>query len=174
MKDVTHMLDHYRCCVRTLWNNYFTGHQTFRADWDVSDEFEDICVQIFNTLVLNSIGKSQERKSPKYKELPTELSFFHVIPSVVKGVPIQINREKHKFTYWDHPLTLIRPGEADMRFVDFFNFNTAGLRDYEYCRVRIVASSIYSDIVGRNALLEYKDVTVLFDDAVPNAGKGQG
>jgi hypothetical protein len=66
--------------------------------------------------------------------------------------------------YWDYPVKIMKPGESDMCFVDFFNFNTTGSRDYELCRVRIVASTVYPDIVGHDALLAWNDVRVLIDD----------
>lgn len=164
MKDITHIVDHYRSCVRTLWNDFFADETIFQIDWDFSDEFEDICVKIFDALVLNRIGKFQEKKAPKYYEFPAALSFISVVPAADEGVPIQIAREKANARYWDHPVNIIKPGDSDMRFVDFFNANTTGSRDYEYCRVRIVASSVYPDTVGRDALLEWKDVRIMLDD----------
>jgi hypothetical protein len=120
----------------------------------------------------DQIGKSQERKSPKYMEFPAPLSFLHVTPLAAEGVPVQITREMHKATYWDYPLTEIKERDADMRLIDYFNINTFGSRDFEYCRVRIFASSAYPDIAGRDALLEFKDVKIFFDDTLPNAENG--
>lgn len=164
MKDVTQLLNRYRECVRGLWNTYFMNQESFTADWELSDEYEEICVKLFTSLVLNRVGRHMHRKSRAFDQSPEPLSFFRVVPSANDGVPIQVSREKNNSQYWDHPTTLIKPDEADMRFIDFFDFGVLDFRGFQYCRVRIVGSNLNADLVGRDALLECNHINILFDD----------
>ena len=58
MKDVTHLLNRYRECVRSLWNAYFMNQESVIPDWDMRDAYEDICVKLFSALVLNRVGRN--------------------------------------------------------------------------------------------------------------------
>jgi hypothetical protein len=136
-------------------------------DWDMRDAYEDICVKLFSALVLNRVGRNNHTKSRAYDRSPEPLSFFRVVPSPSGGVPIRVNREKNNSQYWDHPTTLVKPDEVDMRFIDFFDFGVLDFRDFQYCRVRIVGSNANADLVGRDALLECRDIVILFDDTAP-------
>lgn len=163
MKDITRLLNHYRECVRHLWNVYFLDEEPSTVDWDLSDEYEEICEKLFSSLVLARIGRTESKKARAFERSLEPLTFLRIIPLANNGVPIHINREKIPSPYWDHPKTLIKPDEADMRFIDFFDFGTLGFREFEYCRVRIVASTANPDLVGHDALLQCNHVTILFD-----------
>ncbi len=164
MNDVTQILNRYRECVRNLWNIYFINHGSLTVDWDLADEYERICTKLFTLLVLNRVGKNEHSKSLVFNQSSEPLSFFRVVPSAEGGVPIQVSRERNDFTYWDYPIKSIKPDEADMRFIDFFNFGLLDFREFKYCRVRIVGSKVNADLVGRDALLECDHIIILFDD----------
>lgn len=162
---VTKLMNTYRECVRHLWNTYFLDLLSIvENQWDVSDEFDEICTTLFSSLVLNPIGCTSHKKSQRYEGFPTPLSCLHVVPSAKDGVPIQIAREIQSFTYWDYPIDVIKPLEVDLRFIDFFDFDVLGYKEFEYYRVRIVDSSEYPDIIGRDALLKTRYATVFFVD----------
>ena len=76
------------------------------------------------------------------------------------------NREKNTSPYWDHPIKIIKPGEMDLRFVDYFDFDVLQFREYRYCLVKIVASKINTDLVGRDALIECDHISIQFDETV--------
>ena len=94
--------------------------------------------------------------SPSYLDSPEPLLFLHVIPNT--QMPIEINREMKNHGYLDYPVKSINSEEAKLRFIDFFDFDKLGFRDFEYCRVKIVASSDNPDLVGRIALVQPKYV----------------
>jgi hypothetical protein len=56
-------------------------------------------------------------------------------------------------TYWDDPVRCIEAGECDLRFIQFFDWWDLGFRDFAFYKVRIVGSSRYAHLVGRDALL---------------------
>lgn len=65
MKDITHLFQKYRECVRNLWNTYFfiDVHLSSYSD-DILDRFATIDQQLFATLCLSPIGKL--RYFPEY------------------------------------------------------------------------------------------------------------
>ncbi|MCW1926097.1 hypothetical protein OKA05_26295 [Luteolibacter arcticus] len=64
---------------------------------------------------------------------------------------------------WDHPVTLLEASAVDLRLVSFFDWETAGTRDLQFLRVRIVHANDPS-LVGRDALLETSDCRVEYVD----------
>ncbi len=166
MKDITQILNEYRECVRNLWNIYFIKHISSESEWDVFDEYEDICIMLFSSLVLNLLNRETYKKAKTYVRASEPLLFLRVVPVEKSGISVNINREKNVSNYWDYPLSIIKSNEADMRFIDFFDFNLLGSRDFQYCRVRIVASNVNPDIVGHDALIDCNKIKVYFDDSV--------
>lgn len=167
MKDVTQILNEYRECVRNLWNTYFIKHIPSEAEgaWDVFDEYDDICTMLFSSLVLRTLDRETYKKAQAYTRIPEPLFFLRVVPIIETGVPININRDKHSSGYWDYPISIIKSDEVDMRFIDFFDFDLLGFRDFQYCRVRIVGSNLNADLVGRDALLFCNHIKINFDES---------
>jgi hypothetical protein len=85
-----------------------------------------------------------------------------VVPMHEQGVPILINRDLPRNGYWDHPVNCIRPGEMELQFVGFFDWDMLGFRDFRYYEVTIGASPTDADVVGRSALIECAAVRVLY------------
>ena len=164
MNNINHLLMRYRECARSMWNVYFMD-QGSHVDWELCDEYEEICGRLFDSLVLNCLGRSA-KKSRSFDQSPEFMPFLRVVPSVTSGVRIYINREKKSSPYWDHPITIIQPNDADMRFIDFFDFAKLDVRDFRYIRVRIINSTRDADLIGRDGLIECNDVTVFFDPTV--------
>lgn len=165
MKDLTQKFTLYRECARNLWNRYFLNQMPLEDPWDFRDHFEDICVLLFTSFVLHPIGRCKEKKTPSYMAHLEPLAFLQVIPSLDSGVPVQINREKEgSHAYWDYPLKTIRPPDATLLFIDYFDFDVLGSREFEYCLVRIVESKAFPEIIGRDALINSKDVKIVLQD----------
>jgi len=160
MRNVTLIMNRYRECARNIWNVYF--NQQFKVDdqWTILDEYDNICVALFSSLVLNPISRTLDKKSTSYEKRPKPMMFLKVIPLVDTGVPISINRSIECSGYWDYSLTCIKTFDADMMFIDYFDFDMVGFRDFQYCRVRIVASDLYPDLIGRDALIESNNVII--------------
>lgn len=127
----------------------------------MKDKFDRICTMLFSSLVLDPIDKSSYKKSHSYEKSPNPLDILNIVPSCETGVPIQINRDIKPSAYWDYPLKMIKPNDADLKFIDFFDFDVLGIRDFEYYLVRINDSVIDSELKGRNALIKTSDANVI-------------
>lgn len=165
MKDVTQLFNNYRECIRNLWNIHFIQIESSNT-WNLFEEYDEICSKLFGSLLLNQVGRPEYIKSSACAMMPEPLLFFRVFPSVETGVPINISREKNSYGYWDNPIAFIKPDEADMRFIDFFDFDLIGFRDFQFCRVKIIDSKAYPDLKGYDALLECNHIKIFFDDIV--------
>ncbi|HSF15220.1 MAG TPA: hypothetical protein VLK65_06675 [Vicinamibacteria bacterium] len=82
-----------------------------------------------------------------------------VVP--VSNVPIMISRDLDGGPYWDHPIDQLGPDIADLRFIDFFDFEESGYLDFKYYRVRVQSSLRNAAPVGHHALLEVSYAKVL-------------
>lgn len=164
MKEITQILNGYRECVRHLWNTYFIIKVSSNQSWDLLDEYDEICKQLFNSLVLSQIDGPTYNKAVYSDSSPEPLLFFRVEPIVETGIPLHVSREKENVHYWDYPITQIKSGDADMRFIDYFDFDLFGFRDFQYCRVRIINSTVYPELIGHDALIVCSHIRIYFDD----------
>ena len=93
--------------------------------------------------------------------------FFEVcIPNSEHGVPISINRTHPASGYWDNPVKVVKPGDADLRFAGFFDWDELGWKDFEFCRVVIAGFPSQPHLVGRLALIAPQYVEVMFVPAL--------
>lgn len=164
MIDITYLLNEYRESARSLWNTRFLKQVSSIESWDIYDEFDDICTQLFSSLVLRPIGRLDYKKVPTYKRSSAPLLFLKVIPVVDTSIPINIARERTYTGYWDYPLECVKSDEVDMRLIDLFDFDLLGFRDFQYYRVQIVSSSLSQELIGRDALISCNHVKINFDD----------
>lgn len=123
---------------------------------------------LFTSLVLNQVSSDglKCKKASAYDKTPEPLLFFTIVPSAESGVPINISRDKKSYGYWDYPINLVKSNEFEMRFIDFFDFDLLGFRDFQYCRVRIIQSNLNPDLIGHDALLCCNDIRIFFDNTV--------
>lgn len=166
MEDITKEMNTYRECVRNIWNVYFLRQLTPENEFSIKDEFDRISTKIFSALILNRIGRASYKKSTMNQSKLKPLFFLTVVPLSDSEVPIYINRKKgnDEREYWDYPIGLIKSGDVDMRFVDFYDYGQYGFRDFEYYLINIKNSSVNSDLQGRNALIKTIYARVFFDD----------
>lgn len=170
MRDVTPSFHAYREGVRHLWNMQFLSvMHTVPDKWMLHDIFNDVCASLFAALVLEPLRVAVADDAlgalpPGRAAAPRPMLQFHVMPSGPRA-PIHINRDLPRSGYWDHPPLMLLPGEADLRFVRWFDFDQLGFRDFRYYEVHIVSSSVYADIPGRAALIDCEYSSVYLDDA---------
>jgi len=170
MRDVSSTFEAYREGVRHLWNTQFLGVLQSTGDtWALRDTFDDVCASLFAALVLGQLGipisEASHQALPGGGTLaPKPMLQFHVVPRGPRA-PIHINRTLPRGGYWDHPPTMLLPGDADLRFVRWYDFDELGRRDLKYYEVHIVASSTHPQISGRAALIECEYCTVHVDSA---------
>ena len=162
MNDVTDLFFVYRECVRHLWNTYFRPLAEPTVNWDLRDEFDAIARGIFSSLVLRPLAVFDRELAAEYSANPAALPGFRVVPAVGHGTPMLINRDLPRSGYWDHPVSRVLPDEVELQLLRFFDFDVLGYREYRYFEVIVAASTKYSDIIGRAALIEVEHARVLF------------
>jgi hypothetical protein len=164
MMDITDRFNAFRECARHLWNCHLAA--VVSSDrWAVRDDFDDVCVILFRTMVVGSLAEGHELLScPLPGRVPerAHLDRLHVVPAGSPTIPVMINRDRSLASgYWDHP-TCRLPEKTELRLVSWFDFDELGFRDFKYLLVRVVTST-QPEIVGRAALVECEHVRVLFD-----------
>jgi hypothetical protein len=171
MQDVTDVLQSYRECMRHLWNANFLGLLSTATDrWNLRDLFDDAGSALFRALVVERLAlgsrvSSDQMLSPSRRPSPAPLAWLSVVPGSEHGMPIMINRDATSDSgYWDHPITRVSPGDVDLRFVGWFDFDELDFRDFKYYQVRIISSRV-DGLAGRSALMECEYARVFVDEA---------
>jgi len=159
VKDVSDIFDHYRISARAIWNTAFWRDQDFR-NWDSIDRFHEIEKILFQELVLAKV----EREWPLQDLFKNAIPFFRVVPSGEHGTPIMIQnpRQGAPTGYWDDPVTLIKPGQAELLFIAYFDWNQMDYIDLRYYRLKIASFDAHSELVGREALMERQNAAIHF------------
>jgi len=166
MTDVTARMHTYRECVRHIWNTQFMGNE-LRPDWDLRDQFCDAALILFQALVLRGLDVDDSELLADYRSDQGPLMFLRL--EVEAGSTILVNRTGAG-TYWDDPVTRIEAGDCDLRFIQFFDWSDLDFRDFAFYRARIVGSSRYPHLKGRDALLPVSSgVKVLYERAAQQA-----
>jgi hypothetical protein len=62
--------------------------------------------------------------------------------------------------YWDDPVNLVKPGQAELLFIAYFDWNQMDYIDLRYYRVKIASFDAKSELVGREALIERQNAAV--------------
>jgi hypothetical protein len=167
MNDITDRMQNYRECARHIWNSHFRAEAERPQDWDLRDEFCDAALILFRALVLHGLGVDDGQLLADYRGDKQPLMFLRL--DVEPSSEIMINRTGAS-GYWDDPVTRIEKGECDLRFIQFFDWWDLGFRDFAFYRVRIVGSSRYPHLVGRDALVPVSSsVRVLCAFVAPTA-----
>jgi hypothetical protein len=153
MSDVAAAMQSFRECARHIWNAYFQVDAKRRQDWDLHEEFDEAALILFRALVLHERDVGDPEALANYRGGPAPLMCLRL--DVERGSEILVNRTGTS-GYWD-----------DLRFIWFFDWSELDFRDFQYCRVRIVASSRYPHLVGRDALLPVTDNVRMFCEPRP-------
>ena len=162
MADVTDRMQNYRECVRHIWNAHMRAEAEQFQDWDLRDEFCDAALILFRALVLRGFDVGEIELLPDYRAECRPLSFLRLI--IETSSRALINRTGDS-GYWDDPVTQLEKGDCELHFIQFFDWSVLGFRDFAFYRVRIVNSSRYPHLVGRDALLPVTDTVKILCDA---------
>jgi hypothetical protein len=155
-KDVTSVFDHYRSTARTIWNTAFWPDPDFR-NWDSIEQFHEIEKLLFQELVFAKL----DREWPLSDLFVNAIPFIQMEPSIAHGTPILIQnpRPGAPTGYWDDPVNLIKPKQAELLFIAYFDWNEMDYIDLRYCRVKIASFDAHPELVGREALIERQHAT---------------
>jgi hypothetical protein len=145
-KDVSAVFDHYRVSARAVWNTAFWPNVDAR-DWDSVEQFDEIQRILFSELVLRKVA----RELPVQDIFKNATPFFHVVPSCNAPIMIQNPRSDKDGGYWDHPLNRVKPGEAELLFIAYFDWNRMDYVDLRNYRVKIARFDAHSEVIGREA-----------------------
>jgi hypothetical protein len=161
MKDVTAILDHYRISARSIWNTAFWPDTDFR-DWNSAERFNEIERILFDQLVLFKL----DREFPSRDLFRKPISYLRIAPSSSYGCPIMIARPTLEVPrgLWDDPVNRVTAAQADLHFLEFFDWNLLDYRDFQYYRVSITAFNEQPHLVGREALIERQYVNVFLSN----------
>jgi hypothetical protein len=167
MKEVTDRMHSYRECVRHVWNTHFRMEGERQPDWDLRDQFCDAALILFQALVLRGLDIADSTLLADYRGDQEPLMFLRLEVEPVST--ILVNRTGAG-AYWDDPVTRIERGDCDLRFIQFFDWSDLDFRDFAFYRVRVVGSSRYPHLVGRDALLPVtSSVKVIYEHASQQA-----
>lgn len=156
MRDVSSIFDHYRISARAIWNTAFWPDAEFR-NWDSVDQFDEIQRILFCELVLAKLG----REWPTLDVFRISVPFLRVVPSIDPApIMIQNPRPDKPTGYWDHPLNRISPGEAEMHFLRYFDWNRLDYADFRYYLVKIARFDTKPELAGRQALIDRQHASV--------------
>jgi hypothetical protein len=159
IKDVTAIFDHYRMTARGLWNTAFWPDPDFR-NWDSIEQFDEVEKLLFRGLVLSKIDKDW----PLEHIFTTPLPYLHVVPSHERGGPIMIQNPRPGAPrgYWDDPINWVKPEEAELLFISYFDWNQMDYIDLQYYLVKITRFDNHDELIGREALIERQNAAVKF------------
>jgi hypothetical protein len=155
MNDVSSIFDRYRVSPRAIWNTAFWPGAEFR-NWDSLEQFDEIQKLLFGELVLAKV----EKEWPLHELFRNPIPFFHVTPRGHEPILIQNPRSETATGYWDHPLNNIRPGEAVLHFIAYFDWNRMDYVDFRYFRVKIAEFETQPELAGREALIDREHAAV--------------
>ena len=153
MTDVTGPFNEYRECARLIWNIFLRP----AADADRVDSFDSIRDRLFAHIVLSRVGKESYRRADSSMAIP-----FVVVEPTLDDTPIMVQRAGGGLTrYWDDPTRTVAPHEAKLTYVDSFDWDQFGYRDFTYVMVRVEEWQGKSELVGRLALIQTTNVKVV-------------
>jgi hypothetical protein len=155
--DVSAIFDRYRLAAREIWNTAIWPDPDFR-NWDSVEDFQEIEKLLFQKLVLGKIG----RDWPLEKTFSDPIPDLLVVPSHAGGTPIMIQNPRPGAPrgYWDDPVNWVKPEEAELLFISYFDWNWMDYIDLQYYLVKIARFDNHSDLIGREALIERRNATI--------------
>lgn len=157
MNDVTQQFELCRETARHIWNSCF-AHQTGEPTSGATlESFDRICEELFDALILTPFGSAE---SPSQLNVQGFVS-IRVVPAIPEGTPVLINRTDPSGPYWDDPLKSILPDASQLGFIGFFDWDSHGMIDMRYLRVRILRCDANPVVVGREALIEMAHAKVV-------------
>lgn len=155
MREITFLLNSFREASRVLWNNFF------RTDVQAPervDEFDRVRLILFRELVLSHLGAAGTTLAPElsldhFVVEPVDPVLFIRVQPVADHLPLFVNRDQLQGPYWDAEPRTISANDCELAFIDYFDFDAQGFRDFRYYRVRLERCRNHPNIAGRNALI---------------------
>jgi hypothetical protein len=145
MLDITAKMNAYRELCRITWNNFFLPDAPGLAEVDA---FDDLRGCIFTALVTRHCPGVEK------STLGTNALQLRVIPDA-DLIPIMVNRPSVDGNlYWDESAASSVPKSATLLYLDVFDWDLQGHREFHYYLVRVIQWADHPELAGRDALVE--------------------
>lgn len=158
-------MNRYREAARVLWNCFFLEPE---VDFDDVETFDGVRATLFGALVLRDLGSIAEQALEQLqphrfiREPVPPFGFIRVVP-VAERLPIHIKRAGLENGYWDADPKYIDQNTADLLYVDCFDWDVRGYREFHYYRLEIRSWCERPDLEGRAALISVEHCRVYAD-----------
>jgi hypothetical protein len=165
--ECTQSLREYRDLLRVIWNDYFLSRPIVR-DPDAHVLFNDAAARLFEALIYLPLGIYV----PVTDRYQPGLSGDFIVEIAVSEANLAVNARPQSVPgkIYGKPTLPVRPGEAELRFVAFFDWNEFGQREFALLRVQIAKFESHPELVGRHALVEMSACTIWLDYTIVEKG----
>lgn len=163
---LTEAFQHYRLCLRDIWNRYFWSDSALRHA-DSADWFSKLKPILFEALVVEKLAKSAP--SCDWDSIEAASLRFEVVPNNVSGAVssallIVLDSKPTGEKHWEANERVEVPS-VRLRYLDFFDWNGfTTYVDVRYILVRIEDSVKYPQWVGKEGLVDVADCDIYWQE----------
>lgn len=135
--DITLKIRKYRKIISSLWKEMAT-EKAGAHDWDLCDDFADLCGHIFDVIVMRPFRQPENTKAKQYDARPPCIRNILVKPlRLDDGFYAVANEESHSLV-WEK-INLDEKEEMDFSFVDIYDFELYKTdRPFAYVLTKII------------------------------------
>ena len=156
MPTVDNLIQRYCECARSTWNNYLRPGD---ADETAVERYEEVRALLFRAIVLDGIGMGDAVRDREDETWP----FLRVIAPAELS-PILVNTPSSDGNqYWESAEKGTDLSDAEILFVDLFDWDPQAFRDLALVMALVVASPKHPELTGRSILVERNSVTIVVD-----------
>jgi hypothetical protein len=167
MNDITQLFQDYVNVCMPLWNLYFRRQPDDQSGENmlmISDWFADVEGHLFFAIVSRPLlGLASNPRLPRDHEYPYRqpVPWVKIVPHLKGATCLLEEGNMPGNKCWSKEMPF--PDDIECLWVDFFDWNSAGYRTYEYLRCVLPVSPIAGYQGQCEALVKFNDVRVLFD-----------
>jgi hypothetical protein len=156
MPTVDHLIQRYCECARSTWNNYLRPSD---SDETAVERYEEVRALLFRAIVLDGIGMGDAVRDREDETWP----FLRVIAGAELS-PILVNTPSSDGNqYWEAAEKGTDLSDAEILFVDLFDWDPQAFRDLALVMALVVASPKHPELAGRSILVERNAITVVLE-----------
>jgi hypothetical protein len=154
---VDQLIQHYCECARSTWNNYLWSSD---ADEAALERYEEVRELLFRAIVLDPLGVGEATREAE----DATWSFLRVVAPADVSTVLVNKPSTDGNQYWEPAEKGVDLSDAEIQFVDLFDWDPRAFRDLALMMALVVASPKNPELVGRSILLERNSVTVVFEE----------
>lgn len=166
--DCTQSFRRYRELFRMIWNGYFASEPAL-CEPEPHFLFHDAAARLFEALIFLPFS-IYVNVSDRYR--PGMSGDFMVHIAVTEAsLAVNARLQSEPVTIYGRPTLPVRPGEAELRFISFFDWDEMGPRQFSFLEVRIERLDSHPDLVGRHAIIDMDACSIWLEYEVVEAAK---